>query len=403
MNLLDLTENPRDLGLLSLGLRLMSTPGKFGTALGQAGMGALQDVQQAQQAMDARKMRGLQQQMLEQQLAAAKAQQEEQARQREAESRFRASIPSPQSQALLALGGDASPTVTNAARMPKVDPQQDFLFNAMQAGQIKPMEYFQATKPQAPEHMVVGNSLVQIEGGNVKEAYRAPVKPDPMPASIREYQFAQDQGYQGTFQQFQLEQKKAGATNVNVPVNLAKPLLTTMAEGLGKQINDSLPAARAAVDTVSGARKIRAMLDSGQVVTGPGADWRILARQVGETLGVTGKDNGEVLTNTRRTIQQLAQFELEAAQGMKGQGQITESEREILRRAAAGSISFTAPELRALSQTLEDRALKRIRLHNEDVSRLGQMPQGDSLVPFYRVSEPATNSVDDLVNKYRGR
>ena len=66
--LLDLVDDPQQLGLLSLGLRLMSTPGKFGTALGQAGMGALGDVQQARTAMEARKQDALRQQMLQMQM-----------------------------------------------------------------------------------------------------------------------------------------------------------------------------------------------------------------------------------------------------------------------------------------------------------------------------------------------
>jgi hypothetical protein len=36
-------DDPREVGLLSLGLRLMSTPGSFGQALGRAGLGALND------------------------------------------------------------------------------------------------------------------------------------------------------------------------------------------------------------------------------------------------------------------------------------------------------------------------------------------------------------------------
>lgn len=320
----------------------------------------------------------------------------------EAAEAFRRSIPSPQSQALGSLGADASPTAANAARMQPVDPRQQLMFDAMKAGQISPMDYLNSTAPKAPEFKVVGNSLVQVGGGQVKEAFRAPDKPEAAPSAVREYQFAVSQGYPGSFQQFQLEQKRAGATNLNV--NTAKPLLTTMAEGLGKQIDANLGAARAAVDTIGGAQRIRTLLDSGQVVTGPGADWRIAARQIGSVLGVTGKDNDEVLANTRRTMQQLAQFELDAAQSMKGQGAITESEREILRRAAAGMITFTTPELKALSTALEDRARKRIKVHNQDVDRLGQMPEGAQLVPFYRVTEPGAGSaIDDIVNRYRSR
>lgn len=69
--LLDLVDDPNQLGLLSLGLRLMSTPGKFGAALGQAGMGALGDVQQARSALEARKLR--EQQMRFQQLQEERA------------------------------------------------------------------------------------------------------------------------------------------------------------------------------------------------------------------------------------------------------------------------------------------------------------------------------------------
>ena len=322
----------------------------------------------------------------------------------EAAEAFRRSIPNPQAQALGSLGADASPTAANAARMQPVDPRQQLMFDAMKAGQISPMDYLNSTAPKAPEFKVVGNSLVQVGGSGVKEAFRAPDKPEAAPAAVREYQFAVTQGYPGSFQQFQLEQKRAGATNVSVPINTAKPLLNTMAEGLGKQIDNNLGAARSAVDTIGGAQRIRTLLDSGQVVTGPGADWRIAARQVGSVLGVGGKDNDEVLANTRRTMQQLAQFELDAAQSMKGQGAITESEREILRRAAAGIITFTQPELKALSTALEERARKRIKVHNQDVDRLGQMPEGAQLVPFYRVTEPGTgNAVDDIVNRYRSR
>lgn len=428
--LLDLVDDPNQLGLLSLGLRLMSTPGKFGAALGQAGMGALGDVQQARSALEARKLREQQmrfQQLQEDRASAAEqrlaalapiqqeaavlqlrqAQDAERAaqEQRARDDAFIKAIPSPQGQALQALGADASPTMANAARMPAVDPRNQFLYEALQARQLKPMEYLTATaKDDAPIKLGPDEVLLSGRSSGYKTLAQGLPKASDTPAAIREYQFAVNQGYQGTFQQFDAERRRAGATNVNVPINTAKPLLNTMAEGLGKQIDANLGAARAAVDTIGGAQRIRTLLDSGQVVTGPGADWRIAARQVGSVLGVGGKDNDEVLANTRKTMQQLAQFELDAAQSMKGQGAITESEREILRRAAAGMITFTQPELKALSATLEERARKRIRVHNQDVDRLGQMPDGAQLVPFYRVPEPGTGSaVDDIVNRYRSR
>jgi hypothetical protein len=74
MGLLDNMDDPATMGLLSLGMRLMSTPGKFGPAFGTAGLGALGDIQGMQQA-------ALKKKLVESQIADAAAQ----AKQREAQ------------------------------------------------------------------------------------------------------------------------------------------------------------------------------------------------------------------------------------------------------------------------------------------------------------------------------
>jgi type II secretory pathway pseudopilin PulG len=99
MGLLDFGDSPQDAGLLSLGLRLMSTPGKFGTALGQAGLGAMGDYRQAQQMQEQRKLReqqaqeqALRQRMLEMQLAQAQQAQEQARAQAQARGSFLDSV-----------------------------------------------------------------------------------------------------------------------------------------------------------------------------------------------------------------------------------------------------------------------------------------------------------------------
>lgn len=79
----DFLEDPNNLGLLSLGLRLMSTPGKFGTALGQSGMGAIGDMQQAKAAQQTARTRALQEQQMMMQLEELKRAQAD--RQKQAE------------------------------------------------------------------------------------------------------------------------------------------------------------------------------------------------------------------------------------------------------------------------------------------------------------------------------
>lgn len=155
MGLLDLgIDDPNTTGLLSLGLRLMSTPGSFGTALGQAGLGAMGDMRQAQQLMELRQQRAeqmkqeaLRQQMLELQLAQARQAQEEAMQQKAREEAFRKLIPDPSFQmGQAALAGGGGPTMANAAQMRPVDPQQQLLYAAMDNRQITPMQYITATQ-----------------------------------------------------------------------------------------------------------------------------------------------------------------------------------------------------------------------------------------------------------------
>jgi len=237
--LLDLVDDPNQLGLLSLGMRLMSTPGKFGAALGQAGMGALGDVQQARSAMDARKLREQQmrfQQLQEERAAAAEqrlaalaplqqeaavlqlrqAQEAERMAQEERQrlEAFRRSIPSPQSQALQALGADASPTAANAARMPQVDPRNQFLYGALQAGQIKPMDYLTATaRDETPITVAPGAALVDRRTN--KAIFTNP-KAEDIPSEFRLWELSGAKARGIPFDQWDQARRRASADNLSV-------------------------------------------------------------------------------------------------------------------------------------------------------------------------------------------
>lgn len=169
MNLLD---DPNKAGILSLGLRLMSTPGKFGSALGQAGLGAMGDIQQAKQAQAMARQKALQEQMLMMQLEQIKAQQ---AKQQGIEGAYRGAFESPATQAMAGGGG---PTVANAQGMQGMQPRINQQKLIEQLMQVDPMSAYQMMQPKASDYKVVGDSLVEIGGGKVKEAYRAPQKPD---------------------------------------------------------------------------------------------------------------------------------------------------------------------------------------------------------------------------------
>ena len=192
-----------------------------------------------------------------------------------------------------------------------------------------------------------------------------------------------DPGYLGAKSQI------AAAGSTKLSINTAKPLLDTMAEGLGKQLDSGLSGAQSAVQTVQNAQTLRKMLASGNLITGPGADARVIMTQIGSALGVGGKDDAEKLANTRLAMQAMAKAELDAAQSMKGQGAMSDAERALVKRAAGGDISMSAPELKALAAGLEKNARARIGQHQQNVERLRSIPQAAGLIPFYEIQSPA--------------
>jgi hypothetical protein len=84
----------------------------------------------------------------------------------------------------------------------------------------------------------------------------------------------------------------------------------------------------------------------------------------------------------------MAQLELDSAAQMRGQGAITENERGLIRRAAAGEIdTMTTGELRSLTDTLGKVAAFRIQRHNEYAAPMIQQDQ--NLSPYLSVPAPA--------------
>jgi hypothetical protein len=214
--LLSLAEDPQRAGLLSLGLRLLSTPGKFGPALGVSGLGAMNDMNQAvaARALAAQQQRRDQLAQLE-----IQKQQQEQARRAAVEEAITGSFRSPAQQALAGGGG---PTPANAQAMQGLQPaidQKALLAGLMQAD---PMAAYQMMLPKPADYKVVGDSLVSVGPTGVKEAYRAPAKEQAQPGAVLEYQFAKSQGYAGSFDQWKKENARAGASSVNVPINLGQ-------------------------------------------------------------------------------------------------------------------------------------------------------------------------------------
>ncbi len=173
---------------------------------------------------------------------------------------------------------------------------------------------------------------------------------------------------------------KSGASNVSVNT-AAKPFLTEIGKGAGEAVMNDFAGAKSAQQTLNNVQQIEQGLKN--VIVGPGANARVKLGQIGQVLGVNGKDATEQLQNTRNVMQGLARQELAAAGQMKGQGQITESERGILRRAESGDISeLTTPEINTLLGALKKTSQYRIATHNQNLGRLKKDPNAAPVAEY---------------------
>ncbi len=353
----------RNRGLLAAGLQLMQAKGRLFPALGQAGMtglGAADQFTMQQQAAQARK---LQQQMAQMQLSGA--QRDEQI----------ANLPrlltSPGgSQAFDATGGmdTAVENQNNVARPQGLDLKEYFArlqgIDPVRAAQVAAI-----LQPPKPKPIVSKpGDVARDEAGNV--LWQNPAAPDAS-KDVQNYEYAKAEGYKGTFEQWRKDGRQPAAV---ININPEKAL----AQGLGgiaaKNIEASQNAAEAAQATLGLVGGIRSAVKEGEVLLGPGAAIRQSGLRIGQLIGAGSTGSAETLARTKQVEQGLAGLELEAAQLLKGQGQVTEAERGIIRKAAAGQIQdLTTRELEVALNAIERNAKRKIDIHAQ---RMRQMPQG---------------------------
>lgn len=397
----NLLDDPNQVGLLSLGLRLLSTPGKFGQALGTAGLGAMGDMEQAKQAQAMAQQRLMQQEMQRMQLETIKRQQAEQDKQRAAVDQFRAQIPSPlgAANAQAAQSGAPLGTMAAAAAQPKIDPQELMMYQAMQAGLLSPLDYVKAKqKDNTPIKLGAGETLLQP--GTYKPLFTNP-KEDALPSSVREYQFAQGQGYQGTFEQFQTAQKKAGATNIGLPKIDIKVGESTAAQ-IGPMLRESREKAIAGVKLVDSGNRVLQAVEAGNVIAGPLANLRLRGAQAADVLGIGGASNSEKIANTRSVVRAMAEQAVAARSQLGGQAQISNSEQELLTRATAGDIADLT--IREVKQIADLNIVLGKQLHggHEQMMRgLASSPGTENLRPYFQAPTlPDARSAAGAVRKY---
>ena len=353
-----------ELGLLGQALMQAGAPAPRGTStLSRLGQAATMYGQAPRQTMDTL----LQDLLRRQQLQDLQRKREQQLRSEASRQQFANMFAPTTPQAALAAPGRVGPTAARAGmigEMPQPS-QQDILRMAM-------------NPDLPPEQREAAFKYVEM------------MKPpeQKLPTDVQEYNFAVTQGFKGTFLDYQKQLRESGATRItnNLPGG-EKKLLETLGAATGKAVEDSYNQAISARDTLNKIQEIRPLL-AGDVYAGPLSQAPRLIDQVATQFGVTSETTKQKLADTAKVMQGLAQFELNAAAAMRGQGAITENERMLIQRAAAGRLDqFTVGEVQELLNALEKTSQYKIEQHNSRLNKVRGSSTNPEISAFTSVFE----------------
>jgi hypothetical protein len=355
----------------NVGRGLLGGVASFGNAL-ERDQQAQQFAAQEQDRAQSREFRGLQMGQMRAQMDQQKAQQD-----------WKTGLPEvlKQSQEATYGASDAGPT------MAPPDPQklQSYLMDPRSPYADKMLE--SQLFPKAADFKEVGGALVRIgPDGKVTEAYKAPEKIDYNQLLIPD-------GKGGmmvntAYLTAKKEVASAGRPSVTVENRIENKAGESVSKEVGPILEKSLTAAEGAMRVLDASDRVVRAIDSGQVITGPLANARVTGLQIGQMLGVGGKDAAEVLANTRQAIRGLSEMTLQGRKEMSGQGAITDRESALAEKATSGDINnLTAEEVRILANASARAARYRIESHRTKVNNARQLPGMQNITPFFDVPD----------------
>lgn len=261
------------------------------------------------------------------------------------------------------------------------------------------LEALSAPKKPNVQTFKPGDTVRNMDTGEV--VFQAPDKPAEAPSAVREYQFATGQGFKGSFQDWVMSQKRAGATNVAVntsdPTAVAKAALSFQ-----KDYRD------ATKPSFTRAAAYNAMMQASQDPTAKG-DLTMVYSFIKALDPESVVREGEIdLVNANRSIPDR----------VKGYAQRLATGKSLLPQERQDLIE----QARNLSFTDYNRSRNEVKAFRDNAGRLGLDPQLYAPDPYQGVdfgprrlgggarqqppqaeAKPAGSDVQSLVDKYRSR
>jgi len=221
------------------------------------------------------------------------------------------------------------------------------------------------------------------------------------PSAVQEFEYAQQNPQ---FGQYQIGLKRAGAPTTMVSMG------KSIAGEIGPMMKEAQGMAQAAVKTEDSANRITQAIDSNKLFTGTGANVRLGAAQLANTLGFGGDTLEAKIGNTRKAIQGLSELTLQGRQQMRGQGAITESESKLAERAISGDINFTPGEIKQLADAAKRASDYTYNNYQSKLQSMAKNPDTAGLVPYYEVPRmapqgamPNQSAIDAEIARRQGK
>jgi hypothetical protein len=143
--------------------------------------------------------------------------------------------------------------------------------------------------------------------------------------------------------------------NISLTQSAEKSFGSALAGALAKSDVDLRDAALNAPEAAGNANRILEVLSSGNIIAGPGAEWKLKTAKLLNASGVAGfvgKDNTELISNTEQLQKSLASQTLDSIKtsGLGAGAGFTNADRDFLEKAKSGNIDMTPETLRRTAE-----------------------------------------------------
>ena len=263
------------------------------------------------------------------------------------EGAYRGAIRTPQQQAMSQFGG---PTQAAAAAASGMAPQVDQRALIESLAKVDPMTAFQMMLPKPDDYKVVGDALLQVGPSGVKEAWRAPEKPEKInpnqPFMMIDGKITPNPAYQ----EYELRKAQAGRTSLNV--NTAEDKTFENETALRKEFN-TLPEV---VGYKAAIPAFKAVQDAATRLT-PQSDINIIygIAKLYDPTSVVREGEYATIANSQAIPERIKSL----AQQIQGKGKLTPETRAQLMVEARQRIGTLQGEYNGAKSTYEGIAKKR--------------------------------------------